>query len=91
MQVVFAWAAKADLVSIIEYIAPHNPRAAHSLVDDIESLCLGPLARHPHMGKAYRDNIRVFYKRGYRIFYQVTEEQIEILRVIHSARDEYRV
>ena len=91
MQVVFTQAAKADLVSIIEYIAPHNPRAAHSLVDDIEGLCRGTLARHPQMGKTYRDNIRVFYKRGYRIFYQATEEHIEILRVIHSGRDEYQV
>ena len=83
--------ADADLQEAFEYIVPRNPEAAYRLVVDLEAFWEGTLAKYPTIGRRVRENVRVFYKRGYRIYYYIGEEQIDILRIIHMARDDYEI
>jgi len=83
--------ARADLVEIWNYIAEDNPQAADKLLDRIDKKCR-TLAQYPYMGRE-RDDIKrgvfSFPVRNYIIFYTQTDDGIEIVRVLHGARDVY--
>jgi toxin ParE1/3/4 len=90
MRVVLARKAIEDLVAIGEYIAASNPERAESFVNEIQAKCFEladspkAFARLPHRSD------RVIRRRPfgqYLIFYEMGGERIEILRVIHGARD----
>ena len=91
MKVVITDDADADLQEAFDYIAPRNEHAALALVSDLEAFWHGLLSKHPLIGRPYQDNVRVSYKRGYRIYYRLGGEKIEILRVIHMSRDDYQI
>ena len=91
MDVVFSGAAREDLREIMRYIAPHDLTAAFGVVDEINAFCTGLLSKHPLIGKPLQDEVRVAYKRGYRIYHKVGEDEISILRIIHMARDDYEI
>ena len=81
--------AEADLIEIWTYIAQDNPTRADKLLDEIDEK-LQTLAQSPFSGKA-RDElgpkIRSFPIGNYVLFYQPIEDGIEIIRVLHGARD----
>lgn len=81
--------AEADLVEIWVYIAEDNLIAADSLLDLIDEK-LKTLADTPLMGRA-RDEILSgilsFAVGNYVIFYRPTDGGIEVVRVLHGARD----
>ena len=81
--------AETDLIEIWVYIAQDNPTAADQLLNTIDDKCL-TLAESPLIGKA-RDElvpgVRSFPVGNYVLFYQLTEDGIEIIRVLHGARD----
>ena len=80
--------AEADLVEIWLYIAEDNPPAADALLDDIDRKC-DLLARNPHLGQARPDiapDLRYFPAGNYLILYRITPEGVEIVRVVHGAR-----
>ena len=82
-------AAETDLIEIWVYIAEENPAAADALLESINDTCR-TLATAPLMGRT-RDEllpgIRSFPVGHYVIFYQPIEDGIDVVRVLHGARD----
>ena len=81
--------AEADLIEIWTYIAQDSPTRADKLLDEIDEKSQ-TLAQSPFIGKV-RDElgpkIRSFPIGNYVLFYQPIEDGIEIIRVLHGARD----
>ena len=78
-----------DLIELWVYIAQDNPAAADRLLDNIEQ-CFFMLANNPLMGRLRPDiaaELRYFVSGKYLILYRTLSEGIEIVRVIHGARD----
>ena len=89
MLVRFSEPAQADLFDILTYIAQDNTVAALEVVDEIERWCLTTLAENPKIGTKFESSafdLRIFPKRSYNIFYRITDEHIEVVRVLHHAR-----
>ena len=87
--VILSAQAEADLVDISLYIARDNPVRAMTFVDEIEAKAM-TLADTPMKGAARDDlnpGIRLLVHGAYGVYYRVTNENIRILRVLHSARD----
>jgi toxin ParE1/3/4 len=82
-------AASSDLRGIWLCIGPDNPEAASKLVRAIVSR-FPRLASMPEMGRRrdeLSEGLRSFPVSRYVIFYQLTENGIEIIRILHGARD----
>lgn len=81
--------AQDDLISIYEYIAAEDEDAATRLMRAFrEKFHL--LAQFPNMGRERNElllYLRSFPIGRYLVFYQPTDDGIEVLRVQHSARD----
>ncbi|MBF0321788.1 MAG: type II toxin-antitoxin system RelE/ParE family toxin [Magnetococcales bacterium] len=90
MRVVITNAAKADLVEIGEFIRPHNPTRAATFVDELLDRCAA-LADKPRayalVPRYERHGIRRYAYRDYLIFYRIAEDLVEIIHIIHGARD----
>ena len=81
--------ADAELKGIFDYIANDRPRAAIRVVGKIIKR-LESLADHPLSGEAqpkYRVDIRFSTVENYLVVYRPIEPGIEVVRVIHAARD----
>ena len=90
MDVYFSSLAVSDLAEIRDYIAERNVAAAEKLLDAIEEAC-SRFADYPQIGRSRDDlllGIRVFpVKKNYAVFYRILEDEVEIVRVVHAARD----
>jgi toxin ParE1/3/4 len=85
--------ALADLTSILDYIAIHSPQGAQRVQTRIQSI-IELLSVHPHIGVRTDDPaIRRLTTPPYPflIFYEVTDSEIIIHAVRHSARDPRRM
>lgn len=82
--------ARADLEEIWEYIAEDNPPAADHLIEAFYKR-FTMIAVHPRIGRdrsSLRPNMRSFtVRRHYVIFYRPLPHAIEVVRVIHGARN----
>lgn len=81
--------AEEDLIDIWLYIAHDDVRAADRVLDDIEEKLL-LLADQPGLGPARSDiapELRYSPVRRYLILYRQITDGIEIVRVVHGARD----
>jgi len=90
MEVRIRPSALDDIAQLLEYIAAENPSAAVRIVDDIEKFCLTTLSDNPHIGTNQSEiftSLRVFPIAGYRVCYFVRETHIDVVRVLHHARD----
>ncbi len=81
--------AEADLEEAWDYLAERNEAAADRLIDTI--LDRARLhAKLPLMGRP-RDELspglRSFVVRPYVVFYRPADDTIEVVRVLHGARD----
>ena len=77
-----------DLIGIWVRIALNDQASADRLLDRIDEAC-SHLAEFPEMGVArddVRPGLRTFPARGYLILYRVIAHGIEIVRVLHGAR-----
>ena len=90
MIVVITAAAEADLEAIGDWIAQDNPQRALTFLAELrqrcESLAQMPfefsiVPRYEHAG------IRRRVYRDYLIFYRIAGDTIEVLHVLHGARD----
>ena len=85
----FSPASRRDLCEILNYIARDNPQAAAEFIDKLEEKCRR-LADIPEMG-FHRDDLapklRAWPVGNYVIFYRSCDGGIEVVRVIHGARD----
>jgi plasmid stabilization system protein ParE len=86
--------AKDDLFDIWSYIASTNLEAAERLENEIVQAC-ERLADRPDLGHFRRDltdkPVRFFPVRAnYLVVYDSASEPLEVLRVLHGARDTRR-
>lgn len=81
--------ALSDLDEVWDYIARDNPAIADRLLDKIAAKC-EMLARQPLIGEARPDlamNLREVPVGNYVIFYRPLSDGIEVVRVLHAARN----
>ena|SRR5450631_890579 len=81
--------AELDLDEIWLYIAADSPAAADTLLDTIGARC-HLRASQPLSGRLRLDlgmDLRSFIVKAYVIFYRPLPDGIEIIRVLHGARD----
>lgn len=82
--------AEADLIAVLKYMRKNSPRAADRFEADFETKCQ-VLAQFPMMGRT-RDELlpgmRSTIVSSYVVYYRPLEEDgIELIRVLHGARD----
>ena len=88
-------AAEEDIAEQVAYIAAERPAVAHryatALGDAFERIRQMPeIAALRSYGRRELEGMRVWSVSGFRrflVFYRVTEKTIEVIRVLHSARD----
>ena|SRR5579864_7192194 len=81
--------ATLDLIEIWNYIADDSVEAADRFVDEIHE-AMQNLCRHPGMGRQREElapRLRSFPFQRYILFYRVNPKTLEVVRVIHGARD----
>lgn len=81
--------AQEDLLFIWSYIAADSPAAADRLVDAIDRKC-AVLAENPKLGPARPDiapELRYSPVGSYLILYREIPEGVEVVRVLHGARN----
>ncbi|RCJ37990.1 plasmid stabilization protein [Nostoc minutum NIES-26] len=81
--------AKGDLADIWLYIAQDSERAADAIIDKIMQK-FDELLANPGIGRARSElapELRSISVGKYLIFYRSIPEYVEIVRVIHGARD----
>ncbi|KAF3887824.1 MULTISPECIES: type II toxin-antitoxin system RelE/ParE family toxin [Nostocales] len=82
-------AANQDLEEIIDYFTSRNIDTGEHFIDEFNKKCKN-LANFPNMGRSYaniKDYLRGVPLNGYIILYRVTDNGIEILRVVSGYRD----
>ncbi len=83
--------ADQDLIRIGSYIARDNPLAAIRWVDAIEAVC-DLLAAQPGIGQRIKTkrfgDVHRHVVGNYLIYYDPTAAGIEVIRVVHGARDQ---
>jgi len=88
-QIVQTPASLQDFDNIWDYIGGDSEKRAAAFIRKIEK-ALALLAENPEMGRTRNDletNLRSFPVGNYVIFYEVIVGGIEVLRVLHGARD----
>jgi toxin ParE1/3/4 len=90
MRVHWTNSARRHLQAIHDYIAQDSKRYARRMVDRLTRRSQ-QLADHPLIGakaeKYEEKEIREILVKSYRVFYRVKPDQIDILAVIHAARE----
>lgn len=85
----FAPAAEEEIHAIASYIRDGNPFAAEQWVIELEQKCRN-IAEHPRIGHRrddVLDGLYCFPFGKYLIFYDIASDGIEVVHVIHGARD----
>ncbi len=81
--------SRADYDEIWDFIALHDIAAADRLIRKLDAT-LSVIASAPNMGRsveALAANLRSFPLGSYLIFYRPIEGGIQLIRVLHGARD----
>lgn len=81
--------ARTDLTEIWLYIGERNQDAADRVLDEIERICK-LIGTRPAMGRErpeFGAGIRSFGVMSWIVFYRIGEDHVEIVRVLHAARD----
>src|SRR5258708_6120114 len=90
MIVVITAAAEADLEAIGDWVAQDTPQRALTFVGELRQRCeslsqmpfgYSVVPRYEHLG------IRRRVSRDYLIFYRISGDTVEVLHVLHGARD----
>ena len=88
-KVTYSNKAKKDFLSIWAYIAEDSPNAADRLLDTIKEKC-DLLGDNPDLGQArpgISAEMRYFPIKNYLILYRKTPHGVDVVRVLHGARD----
>ncbi|MDC9604506.1 type II toxin-antitoxin system RelE/ParE family toxin [Xenorhabdus griffiniae] len=87
MKIVWTLSANADRKKIREYIALDNPIAALT-IDELISQKAKLLVEHPNTGRRGRivGTRELVIHRHYVLVYDIKNESVRILRVLHAAR-----
>lgn len=93
MKVVFTEEALQNIDEILAYTSNHYPAAYGALVVRLPSV-IARVAEWPDSAQEVKERpgVRVvpLVRYPYKVFYQKTDETIEVLYVHHAARDEPR-
>ena len=90
---------RRDIIAIYGYIYERNPSAAENVFDAIER-CIRSLSDMPGIGRMWNSTdprltgmrvVPVSPYRNYLIFFRPLERAVEILRVVHGARELERI
>ncbi len=90
MNVVITPPARADLFSIGAWIEQDNPDRAVTFVEELYDACLklrGFPRAYPLLSGHEESGIRKYSYRRYLIFYAILNDRVEVLRILHGARD----
>lgn len=82
--------AEADLDAIWLHIATDSPVNADRFLERLVTSLTTTLATAPLAGRArdeFEAGLRSFPVEGYIAFYRVSKETVEIVHIIHDARD----
>ena len=88
MKVRYTDTATADLEDILNYLIERNPRAAANVGQAVETT-IARIATFPESAQATDESAIRMAPAGrfpYLIFYAVTEDEVQIIRVLHGAR-----
>jgi toxin ParE1/3/4 len=88
--VTFSKSAVADLMEIGDFIKPHNPARAGAFVAELYDCCLSLADRpraYPLVPRYERYGIRRYVHQDYLIFYRIVEDSVEIIHILHGARN----
>ncbi len=87
-------AAKADLVNIFTYIRADRPKSARRVLARIRQ-AMRRLAENPWIGHMREDladdSLRFWSVYSYLIVYRPRSQPLEVIRVLHGARDVKRI
>lgn len=81
--------AETDILEVWDYIADDNPAAADRWVDQLDAQ-FRMLATQPMMGRTRNElapGVRSFPFGRYVVFYVALDDGIDVVRVLHGARD----
>ena len=81
--------ARQDLLGIWVYVAENSVASADRLLEAINAQC-ETLAEFPQMGRRREElspGMRSFVVGSYVVFYRVIEDGVDVIRVLHGARD----
>lgn len=87
MKLLWTHMASADRKDIREYIENHNPAAALA-IDELFSELASRLLDHPGLGRPGRviGTRELVVHQNYVLIYDAVNDQVRILRVLHSAK-----
>ena len=90
LRLIIAPAAERDLADILEFISQDNVSAARKTVLRIE-WAIGRLLERPFLGPAVvrpkRIGLRKMTVSPYIVFYRLADDQLQVVRLLHSSRD----
>jgi toxin ParE1/3/4 len=88
VRLVWTTRAKTDLRGIVLHIGADNPTAADKLRARIERSA-AYLAHQPFAGRvgAIRGTREIIPHPSYRLVYQLTDDVVSVMRVVHTARE----
>jgi len=92
MRVRYRELALSDIDHIFRYLDERSPAGARKVIDAIRAV-ISDIARNPLSGRRTSDptvRVKVVSRYGYKIFYSVEADAIEILHVRHGARRPWR-
>lgn len=90
MRVRISRSAAAELAAIGDWIAEDNPARATTFVRELSARCMSLANRPNRFPVAQRVGGQEFRKvshKSYLIFYVVLEDRVEIVHIVHGARD----
>ena len=82
--------AESDLADIWSYIAGWDEDAADAVIARIRSIN-DQLSKYPYLGRSRDElttDLRSMSVKPYIVYYRVCDDAIEIVRVLHGARDQ---
>jgi toxin ParE1/3/4 len=94
VRVIYVAASLTDLEKIGDWISQENNVRSQTFVEDLRCACdcLGDMPRaYPLIPRHPESGIRRKPFHSYLIFYWIKNNTIEILRVLHAARDYERI
>ena len=90
MRAILTREAETDLEAIADWIAKDSPRRALTFISQLREACL-QLADQPHawpLIQRYEEHgVRRRTHGDYLIFYRTNDQQIDIVHILHGARD----
>lgn len=89
MCVVYAPASLRDVTMIGDFIALENRRRAESFVGELQAACetlANESLRYP-VQERWTGQIRRMPVCSYLVLYRVLDDRVQVLRVLHGARD----